>query len=171
MLPNEGTLIQNIEKNVAEILAACKDDPAKTEIARVNFELLITVIKKFEKGPRYYNAILEDQDAAQNNQMQSSFQMPVEKKGEPDAIKYPVIAELEKIYHKKLTTKELQALGSSLSKLQGLKLNRDTKRNKIKLLKWFSTHWQIVHSKIYEFGLNDRSKWDTPKTNPENPPQ
>lgn len=172
---NELTQIQNIERSIAEILAACRNDPAKSEIAQVNFDMLITTMKKFDLGPKYYNAILEDYDSNQNNQMQTSFQMQVEKRGEPDTFKFPIIAELEKIYHKKLIQRELQLLGTKLSQLTGLKLNRDTKRNKVSLLNWFTNHWQNLHSKIYEFQLDrieilKEHQQQQTTTNPENPP-
>ena len=150
---SEGGQIANIEKTINEIIAYCKNDPVKAEIARANFTILINAMKKYEKGPKYYNAIIEDADTPMMNQIQSNFQVPVEKRGESDSNKYPILAELEKIYQKKLKHKELQILGTKLSNLTGLKLDRDTKRSKPLLVNWFQTNWQILHSKIYEFEL------------------
>ena len=54
--------ISNIERTVNEIIAKCRNDPARTEIAKVNFIMLIETMKKYEKGPKYYNAIMEESD-------------------------------------------------------------------------------------------------------------
>ena len=108
-------------------------------------------MKKYEKCPKYYNAIIKDADAQGFNQAQNTYSN--EKRGEADSFKFPVLAELEKIYQKTLKQKELQTLGSKLSLLTGLKLDRDKKRSKPALLNWFQSNWQILHPKIYEFGL------------------
>ena len=146
--------ISNIERTVNEIIAKCRNDPARTEIAKVNFIMLIETMKKYEKGPKYYNAIMEESDIG-FGQVQSTYPMPQDKRGSTESYQSPVLAELEKIYSKKLKQKDLQKLGSELSRLAGLRLDRNTKRSKQELVNWFQTNWSFLHSKIYEHSLQN----------------
>ena len=148
---SEGSQISKIERSINEIIASCRNDPAKAEIAKVNFINLIEIMKKYEKGPKYYNAIMEDSDTQGILQTQT-FPMQIEKRVD-DGSNSTILIELQKIYSRKLKQKELQILGTKLAGYTGLKLDRDTKRSKQHLLNWFASNWQMLHLKIYEFNL------------------
>ena len=149
----EGNPVSNVNSLIQEIIKACKNDKIKTEIALLNFEQLIQAMSQYEMAPKYYNAVLEEVDIPTVAQNQAPFSNSNEKRSENDQSKYPIIGDLEKIYGRRLKQKELQLLGNTLATKTGLKLDRVTKRSKIALLSWFSKNWQMLHPKIYEFGL------------------
>lgn len=150
---SETTQHSRIAALVQEIIDACKNDATKTDVAIANFQCLVTAMKLYERAPKYFNAALEEVDQMMIPGGVVPGQVPTDKKDKNDPYKYPVVGELEKIFGRKLKQKQLQQLGTTLSRKIGLRLDRDTKRSKLKLIQWFSTHWQTLHGKIYEFGL------------------
>ena len=144
---------------IQEIIEACKDDSIKREVAIANFTSLLNAMKGYERAPRYYNAIFDENDA-QPNQMNMRIN---DKHNDADVYKYPVVGELEKIYGRKLKQCELQKLANALSSSVNIHLTRDTKRSKSLLLNWFSNNWTVIHSKIYELKLNQMKFDDPPK--------
>lgn len=150
---SETTQHSRIAALVQEIIEACNNDATKTDVAIANFQCLITAMKMYERAPRYFNAALEEADQPILQGVQAAAQVHHDRRDKNELYKYPVVGELEKIFGRKLKHKELQQLGTTLSRKIGLKLDRDTKRSKMALIQWFSTHWQTLHGKIYEFGL------------------
>ena len=146
--------INQIENYINDIIEECQKNPLNIDYTIKNFELLIEVMKKYEKAPKYFNSILEETDSTITPPIQGIFPNSIEKKNDFDQSKHPVMNDLEKIFNRKLKQKDLQLLGNSLSQKTGLKLDRDTKRSKTALIQWFHIHWQMLHPKIYEYGLN-----------------
>ncbi|OHS98392.1 hypothetical protein TRFO_35241 [Tritrichomonas foetus] len=142
----DSNQIARIQGYIQEIYDHCAANPNRLEVAITNLQALKSAITSYERAPRYYNAIFEDNDV-----------QPIMKRtidNENDQYKHPVIGELEKIFDRKLKQSELKDLAKALSEKIQLRLDRDTKRSKIKLLQWFSNNWEIVHQKIYEFNFN-----------------
>lgn len=147
--------VDELKTTFREIMAACLGDPAKTELAISNLEQLIRVMQKYDIAPRYYNASLAGQDQAF---MGGSLQMyhPQQDRGRSladNALDIPT--ELEKIYCRKLNLSHLQKLATELSARTLIRLDRDTKRNRTMLIKWFKSNWGLLHPRIYEYNLQN----------------
>ena len=150
---SESNQHARIVNYINEIIEACRQDPTRIEVATVNFKSLLNAMKLYERAPRYFNSIFEDDENQFPQQDQMQFNQMNEKKNE-STNKAPVLNELEKIYGRKLKQTDLQQLGSALATQAGIKIDRDTKRSKVALTKWFATNWQIIYPKIYELNLN-----------------
>lgn len=142
-----------IEAYIRDIIEVCRSDPAKLEVAIVNFQSLLDAMKLYGRSPKYYNNFIED--AEKNSQLTQHFPYTGNNRKDNDPYKFPVVGELEKIYGRKLKQTELQALGVQLASKTGLKLERDTKRSKPLLLQWFYKNWTTLKPKIHEFNLNN----------------
>ena len=145
---------EKIKNMINEIITICKGNQNKTYIAISNFQTLIDAMVLYERAPKYYNSLLEESETPI---IQNNPQYPTTNNSEnsqPQLYKYPIVGELEGIYHQKLKQLHLQKLGTALASKLSLKLDRKTKRNKAALLQWFSSNWNVLHQKIYEFGLH-----------------
>lgn len=143
-----------LENYIKEIIAACKDDSVKLEVAISNFQALANAMKQYERAPRYFNAAFEEGEAQPNQ-----IRMKVGRI-ETDSQSFPVVYEIEKIYGRKLKQIELQQLANQISNKIGLKIGRNVKRSKVLLLQWFSTNWATIHPKIYEYNFNQMTFGD-----------
>ena len=141
-----------IAKLIQEIIEACRNDPTRIEVATANFQCLVKVMELYERAPRYFNAALEEADLPFIRPGPPNMEAP--DKGGKEMYKVPIVGELEKIFGRHLKHTELQLVGKILSKKTGVKLSRDTKRSKPLLLQWFADHWDLLHTKIYDYELN-----------------
>lgn len=150
---SESSQHSQIAKLIQDIISACREDPSRIEVAIANFEALITSITRYALAPAYYNTALEGA-RIQHVQPGQPNMLPQDRQGK-DPYKFPVVGQLEKIFGQKLKQKQLQEIGKILAEKIGLKLDRDTKRSKPQLLKWFSVNWETLHPRIYDFKLNN----------------
>jgi hypothetical protein len=147
---SESTQHSRIANYIHEIIAACQNDPTRLEVAAVNFTSLIQAMKLYSRAPRHYNAIFEEGESSAAQPGQATF-APAHPFGEnPDLYKTPVIGPLEEMIGHKLKQKELAQLGKMLSDRTAIRLDRDTKRNRPKLLRWYSDHWDALGPVIQE---------------------
>lgn len=148
----ESSQHARISQYINDIIAACRQDPARIEVAIANFKSLLTAMKLYDQAPRYFNAIFSDNETIPG--LTNQQQMPPQADTGNDLQNRPTVAtDLEKIYGKKLKITELQQLGNILSQNLNIKLDRDTKRSKVALLSWFAKSWSVIYPKIYELGL------------------
>ena len=152
-----------ISKYIQEIQEICTRDQTKVEVAIVNFKSLLTAMKLYDRAPRYFNSIFDDDDNQYMQQDDIRFDQLNDPKNGAISMKPPILNELEKIYGRKLKQPDLQQLGSVLASKIHLKLDRNTKRSKALLIKWFETNWQLIYPKIYECNLN-QMEFQRPKS-------
>ena len=105
----------------------------------------------FEKAPKFYTSIFEEDLANQVNQAVSAPKKKVEKKKKNSD--YPAILELEEMFGRKLKHIDLQKIAITLQKQAGVYIERNTKRNKQLLLEWFAENWQLAKNLIEKHNL------------------
>jgi len=140
-----------IETFLKDIIEICKKDPMKIEVVSVNFKSLLSVMKHYERAPRLYNHIIEDAESTFNAQMEAQIQP--DKRYDGEKVRNPVIMELERVFGRKLKQTDLQHIGTAISNKTGLKLDRETKRSKVLLVKWFTINWRIVQDNLTAINL------------------
>ena len=151
----ENTQQSKLEEYINEIIEACKNDDTRLQVAISNFQALCESMKSYDRAPNYYNAILEECGPQRNS-------VTIKSKLSGASDKNPVICDLEKIYNRKFKLNELKQLAKELSKVLELKLSRDEKRSRPRLLQWFSSNWKAIRPKIFECGL-DKMEFEPPK--------
>ncbi|OHS95261.1 hypothetical protein TRFO_02248 [Tritrichomonas foetus] len=157
----DTTQHSRIANYIADIINCCANDQSLLEVAVANFQHLNNAMKGYERAPKYFNGIIEDAEISPTNYPLSHFPTPYN--AMENNKKFPIANELEKIYDRKLKQCELQMLAKELSSKIGLKLSRDTKRNKTDLLNWFAHNWVVIHPKIFEYQLEKFNFEKTPK--------
>lgn len=131
-----------LERYLNEIMDVCRTNNKKLELAVTNLRILVSSLKKYQVSPKYYESFLQLTES-------SSLILSIDNQTDSKI----VVEHLESIFDRKLNIKYLQKLGSVLALKTGLHLDRGTKRSKPLLIKWFSKYWDILHQKIYEYGL------------------
>jgi hypothetical protein len=105
-------------------------------------------MKRYEHGPRLFDALVEEAE-------QADADLPPTAPGaDRDIVKHPIVADLERLFGRKLKLKELRYVGKKVAERVGLRLERATTRRKGKLLDWFAANWAALHPKMVELGLH-----------------
>ena len=119
----------------------------------MNFKSLLNAMKLYDRAPRYFNSIFEDDEMQYMQGDGMNFNKQNSSNADQNQPNKSKINELEKIFGRKLKQTDLQQIGNLLASKLNLKLDRNTKRSKVLLIEWFTKHWQILYPKIYEFNL------------------
>jgi hypothetical protein len=147
---SESTQHSRIANYIHEIITGCQNDPVRLEVATVNFTSLLTAMKLYERAPRHFNAIIDEADNPPAQLGQQTFMAMPSFPESADMYKNPVIGPLEEMFGRKLKQQELVVFGKVVAERLSIKLDRDTKRHRGKLLRWYSDNWGIVRPMMQE---------------------
>jgi hypothetical protein len=147
---SESTQHSRIANYIHEIIQGCQNDPVRLEVATVNFTSLITAMKLYERAPSHFKAIIDEADNPPAQLGQPTF-MAIPAFGEnANMYRNPVIGPLEEMFGRKLKQRELATYGKIVAERLSLKLDRETKRNRAKLLRWYSDNWEALRPMMQE---------------------
>jgi hypothetical protein len=138
-----------IANYVHEIIQSCERDRVRTDVAIANFESLLTAMRRYEHGPRHFDALVEEAEQADD------APPPIAPKGDKDLLKCPPLADLDQLFGRRLKHFELKKVGETVAEKMGLRLGRNAKRKKGIMLDWFASNWVRLHPKIVELGLHN----------------
>jgi hypothetical protein len=141
--------IGRIDRYLEDIIRMCREDPSALQMSIANFKYLLDSMKAYERAPRIFNSRLEEIQPPPARSFQVRAVVNTEQH------RFPVIGNLEKEFRRKLKQSELVFIAKTLARALGLKLEREEKRKKDELIRWFDAHWQVIEPKIREIAWPD----------------
>ena len=115
-----------ISQYIQAIIALCKEDQSKINLAISNFRSLLDVLELYDKSPDFYNNLYNESKAHSPKLLKSqeNFNKKMQNFSKDDNL---ILRMIENTLEKKMNFKDLKDLADFLSSKTGIELKREEK--------------------------------------------